>query len=65
MIQIDAPGTVAFYTEAELYRSGLGVPTVVCGPGSIDRAHRVDESIEFDSPSPGIVPQRGNLTTLS
>lgn len=41
-------GTVSFYTEAELYRAGLGVPTVVCGPGSIDKAHRVDESIEFD-----------------
>ncbi|HZJ69474.1 MAG TPA: M20/M25/M40 family metallo-hydrolase, partial [Planctomycetota bacterium] len=36
------PGTVAFYTEAELYRAGLGVPTVVCGPGSITMAHRVD-----------------------
>jgi acetylornithine deacetylase len=42
------PGTVAFYTEAELYRAGLGVPTVVCGPGSITMAHRVDESIGFD-----------------
>jgi len=42
------PGTVAFYTEAELYRSGLGIPTVVCGPGSIAMAHRVDESIGFD-----------------
>ena len=42
------PGTVAFYTEAELYRAGLGVPTVVCGPGSIDQAHRVDERIGFD-----------------
>ena len=44
----NAPGTVAFYTEAELYRAGLGVPTVVCGPGTIEKAHRVDESIEFD-----------------
>lgn len=44
----NAPGTVSFYTEAELYRAGLGVPTVVCGPGSILKAHRVDESIEFD-----------------
>lgn len=42
------PGTVAFYTEAELYRAGLGVPTVVCGPGTIENAHRIDESIEFD-----------------
>ncbi|MHC5209516.1 MAG: M20/M25/M40 family metallo-hydrolase [Planctomycetota bacterium] len=49
-----APGTVAFYTEAELYRAGLGVPTVVCGPGSIEQAHRVDESIEFDELEAGV-----------
>ena len=41
-------GVVPFYTEAELYRRGLGVPTVVCGPGSIAQAHRIDESISFD-----------------
>jgi acetylornithine deacetylase len=43
-----AAGVIPFYTEAELYRAGLGVPTAVCGPGSIDMAHRVDESILFD-----------------
>jgi acetylornithine deacetylase len=43
-----APGVIPFYSEAELYRAGLGVPTVVCGPGSIDQAHRVDESVLFD-----------------
>lgn len=42
------PGAVPFYTEAELYRAGLAVPTVVCGPGSIAEAHRVDESITFE-----------------
>jgi acetylornithine deacetylase len=49
------PGTVAFYTEAELYRAGLGVPTVVCGPGTIENAHRVDESIGFDELEAGAV----------
>lgn len=49
-----APGTVPFYTEAELYRAGLGIPTVVCGPGSIANAHRVDESIEFDELEAGV-----------
>ena len=44
-----APAAVSFYTEAELYRSGLSVPTVVCGPGSIAQAHRVDESVAFDA----------------
>ena len=43
-----APGVIPFYTEAELYRAGLGLPTAVCGPGSIDQAHRVDESVLFD-----------------
>ena len=43
-----APGTVPFYTEAELYRGGLEVDTIVCGPGSIAKAHREDESILFD-----------------
>ncbi|MBM3986250.1 MAG: M20 family metallopeptidase, partial [Planctomycetes bacterium] len=48
-----APGVVPFYTEAELYRAGLGLPTCVCGPGSIDQAHRVDESILFDELAAG------------
>jgi len=49
-----APGTVAFYTEAELYRAALSLPTVVCGPGSIAQAHRVDESILFDELEAGL-----------
>lgn len=49
-----SPGTVPFYTEAELYRGGLGIPTVVCGPGAIANAHRVDESIEFDELEAGV-----------
>jgi len=48
-----APGAIPFYTEAELYRAGLGLPTCVCGPGSIDQAHRVDESILFDELAAG------------
>jgi len=43
-----APAAVPFYTEGELYRAGLGVDVVVCGPGSIDQAHRTDESVLFD-----------------
>ncbi len=37
---------VAYGTEAGLFESVLGVPTVVCGPGSIDQAHRPDEYVE-------------------
>jgi acetylornithine deacetylase len=48
------PMGVPFYTEAELYRSGLNLPSVVCGPGSIAQAHRVDESIQFDELENGV-----------
>jgi len=47
------PDVVPFYTEAELYRGGLAVPTVVCGPGSIEQAHRVDESVAFEQLAAG------------
>ena len=36
---------VDFGTEGGLFRQRLGLPTVVCGPGSISRAHRADEYI--------------------
>lgn len=35
---------VAFATEAGIFQQA-GVPTVVCGPGSIDQAHRADEFV--------------------
>ncbi|HJK89446.1 MAG TPA: acetylornithine deacetylase [Polyangiaceae bacterium LLY-WYZ-15_(1-7)] len=41
----EAPGRVSFGSEAGLF-SGLGVPSVVCGPGSIAQAHRPDEFVE-------------------
>jgi acetylornithine deacetylase len=34
-----------FGTEGGLFREVLGIPTVVCGPGSIDCAHKPDEYI--------------------
>lgn len=39
---------VAFGSEAGLFSSRLGVPTVVCGPGSIDQAHKADEFLTVD-----------------
>ena len=39
--------TVSFGTEAGLYAQA-GIPTVVCGPGDIGRAHRADEWIGLD-----------------
>ena len=37
---------VAFGTEGGLFDSVVGVPTVVCGPGSMDQGHKADEYVE-------------------
>jgi acetylornithine deacetylase len=39
---------VAFGTEGGLFQSLAGIPTIVCGPGSIGQAHRPDEFIALD-----------------
>jgi acetylornithine deacetylase len=41
------PQTVSFGTEAGIYAQA-GIPTVVCGPGDIGRAHKADEWIGLD-----------------
>ncbi|WP_028292019.1 acetylornithine deacetylase [Oceanobacter kriegii] len=38
--------TVNFGTEGGLFSQVLGVPNVVCGPGSMDQGHKPDEYIE-------------------
>ena len=38
---------VAFGTEAGLFQE-IGISTVVCGPGSIEQAHTIDEFIELN-----------------
>ena len=38
---------VAFGTEAGLFK-GAGIPTVVCGPGSITQAHQPDEYVSLE-----------------
>ena len=38
---------VSFGTEAGLFQE-IGMSTVVCGPGSIEQAHKIDEFIELD-----------------
>ena len=47
--QFAAPGTeqvkVAFGTEGGLFAQRLKVPVVVCGPGSIEQAHKPDEYV--------------------
>lgn len=42
-----AAGKVAFGTEAGLFQAA-GIPTIVCGPGSIDQAHKPDEFVSLE-----------------
>ena len=39
---------VIFGSEAGLFQEKLNLPTVVCGPGSIDQAHKANEYISID-----------------
>lgn len=41
------PGKVAFATEAGQF-SLAGIPTIVCGPGHIEHAHRANEYLSFE-----------------
>lgn len=43
----DAFGTVAFGTEGGLFHQA-GIPTVVCGPGSMDQGHKPDEYVGLE-----------------
>lgn len=40
-------GTVAFGTEGGLFDQA-GIPTVVCGPGSMDQGHKADEFVSVE-----------------
>jgi acetylornithine deacetylase len=46
--QTTQTGKVSFGTEAGLFTGALGLETVICGPGSIDRAHKADEYVTKD-----------------
>ena len=37
---------VAYGTEAGLFQN-VGIPTVVCGPGNIEQAHKPNEFVEI------------------
>jgi acetylornithine deacetylase len=50
--------TVPYATEAGHFRRAE-IPTVVCGPGSIDQAHQPDEYIELSELERGIAFMRG------
>jgi acetylornithine deacetylase len=40
-------GKVSFGTEASQFQRA-GIPTVVCGPGSIEQAHRPNEFVSLE-----------------
>ena len=39
---------VAFGTEGGLFSSKLGIPTVICGPGSMAQGHKPDEFVSIE-----------------
>ena len=47
------PVGAPYYTEAVEY-TRAGIPTVICGPGSIDQAHTPDEYITLDQLDRGV-----------
>jgi len=59
----DALGVVSFGTEAGLFQD-LGISTVVCGPGSLDQAHKPDEFIELTQLEQCLTVMENLLTEL-
>jgi acetylornithine deacetylase len=47
LVNSDIFSTVAFGTEGGLFNQ-VGINTVICGPGSIDQAHKPDEYISLE-----------------
>jgi acetylornithine deacetylase len=43
----DAVGRVAYATEAGLFQAA-GIPSIICGPGSIEQAHKPDEFVTLE-----------------
>lgn len=47
LAQSDAVANINFGTEGGLFSKALGIPTVVCGPGSMEQGHKPDEFIHI------------------
>jgi acetylornithine deacetylase len=45
IVEQPEPFKVAFGTEGGLFSTQLGIPAVVCGPGSMDQGHKPDEFV--------------------
>ena len=48
LLNNDAHSKVIFGTEGGLFQQRLGIPTLVCGPGNIDQAHKANEYLSLD-----------------
>jgi acetylornithine deacetylase len=58
-------GAVDFGTEAGLYQQRLGVPVVVCGPGSMTQGHTADEFLDAGQLAAGEAFVAGLIRGLS
>ena len=56
--------TVSYASEAGQFQRA-GIPTVICGPGSIDQAHQPDEYIEIAQLAAGVDFMRRLAAELS
>ena len=45
LAEVNSESKVAFGTEGGLFSEWAEIPTIVCGPGSIEQAHKADEFI--------------------
>lgn len=45
LAEVNSESKVAFGTEGGLFSEWADIPTIVCGPGSIEQAHKADEFI--------------------
>ncbi|MEE9447163.1 MAG: acetylornithine deacetylase [Arenicellales bacterium] len=61
--QGDDLSAVSYGTEAGLF-SEIGIETIVCGPGSIEQAHRPDEYVEISEIQACIVFMESMLSSL-
>jgi acetylornithine deacetylase/succinyl-diaminopimelate desuccinylase-like protein len=57
------PVGAPYYTEAVDY-TRAGIPTVICGPGSIDQAHTADEYIELKQLDRGVAAFKEIISRL-
>jgi acetylornithine deacetylase len=61
---VDTTHQVPFAAEAGLFQHA-GLPSVICGPGSIDQAHQPDEFITLEQVQAGLAFQRRLIDSLS